>query len=153
MQPIRTLIRQAIIGQLQSSKVLKAKVQAESHGPIALQALPLVTVSLDKANAISDWSALDVQGRLLEMVEQPILIKITAAGHTELEVKLEQLAAITSEVLAKDETLGGLVKALRLEEEPELSITHEGELPIGILTMRWVALYRRQALQLNTTCS
>ena len=152
MQPIRTLIRQAIIQLLQASKALPAKVHAESHCPLALQALPLITVSLDKANTLSDWTAHDGEGRLLEMVEQPIIIKITTSGSQSLEVKLEQYAAIISEVLVRDETLGGLVKALRLEDDAELSISHEGEQPIGVLTLRFVALYRRPALNLSITC-
>ncbi len=152
MQPIRTQIRLAIIQHLQSSKMLQAKVQAEPHCPVALQELPLITVSLDKANVISDWSALDGNGGLMEMIEQSIIIKITAAGNDELEAKLEQIAAAVSQSFAHDETLGGLIKTLRLEEEAEISISHEGEQPIGVLTMRFIALYRRPALQLDTIC-
>jgi hypothetical protein len=152
VQPIRTIIRQALIEQLQSSQLLKAQVSAEQHLPIALQALPLITISLDKANIIEDWSAMNPAGNLLQMIEQPIVIKITATANDKLEEKLEQLAAEVNQTLAKNETLGGLVKSLRLDEDAELLISHEGEQSIGVLTMRFIALYRRPTLQLNKTC-
>jgi hypothetical protein len=120
--------------------------------PTAIQELPFITISIDKSSIISDWSAINTEVELLEMIEQPIVIKIMAAGNA-LDEKLEQLAAIISHILAQDETLGGLVKTLRLEEDAELLISHEGEQPIGTLTMRFITLYRRPALQLNKTCS
>jgi hypothetical protein len=153
VQPTRTLIRQVLIKQLQASPILRAKVSAEQHLPTAIQALPLITISLDKASIIEDWSVINSAGNLLQMVEQPIVVKITATANDKLEKQLEQLAAKVNQALAQDKTLGGLVKTLRLEEEAELSISHEGEQPIGVLTMRFIALYRRPALQLNITCS
>jgi hypothetical protein len=54
-----------------------------------------------------------------------------------------------SQCLAKDTILSGLVKTLRLEDEAEISITHEGEKPIGTVILHFVATYCRQAFQLN----
>jgi hypothetical protein len=143
MLPLRILICEAIVELLQQSLDKRVNIKTAITIPVSFQDLPLITISLDKANILFDWLALDGKGQVLEMIEQILIIKIYYSAIRELNIELELLAARISEILIQNETLNGLVKTTRLDEQ-DLSISNEGEKPIGIMTQHWAIIYRKR---------
>jgi hypothetical protein len=146
MTPVRTQIRHALINCLRDCSSLEGRVFDTPIHAFDPAQLPLLTVTIEKEQVLDDWTsilAMAMAGNLLvQMRELSLSLKILVKAT---EGVADQLDAIASEVtthLLADRSLGGLCKDIRFNETSEITISDEGEPPMGNLILHGVVLYR-----------
>jgi hypothetical protein len=148
MTPVRTQIRHALINCLRDCSSLEGRVFEPPIHAFDPSQLPLLTVTIEKDQVVDDWTsilAMALAGNVLvQMRELSLSLKILVKATIGFPVA-DRLDAIASEVtthLLADRSLGGLCKDIRFNETSEITISDEGEPPMGSLILHGVVLYR-----------
>ena len=142
MTHVRTQIRQAIVTTLTGLTTTEDRVFDTQVYPLERAQLPALTVTIEKDNALTDWSTMLESGVLVQTYELPVMVRGYAKATETVQDVLDAIALEVTEALKADRTLGGLSKDIRIDDVPEITVSGTGEQPIGMIHLSCMVLYR-----------
>lgn len=139
MSLLRTQIREAILQRLRKDAAYR--VLDNPFLPLDASDVPVLTVKLEKANRLADLTSVLGSGVCVHTYEMPVVIEGIVLGE-DLQRDLEDMALAVMRALGEDLTLGGLCKALYWDSGVDITLSREGEKPLGSLRLVGTLVYR-----------
>lgn len=139
MAHIREQIRKAIVAALTGQTNAGTRVYATRVHPAPITALPYINVYID-----DDAPELESMNGNLTRRDLTVRVDIFAKHNTELDDTLDDMGASVEQLIAADETLGGIARTC---EFSGASFDYESaaEQTLGVLTMEFLAQTRVRA--------
>lgn len=147
---LRTQIRQALLKRL--SELKGYRVYDHPSHPLAIRDLPALSVRFEQERDLSDWTTVLRSGVLVHSYECPVRIQGTLCASKTLQTALENLALDIMRLLMAEPTLGGVCKSLRFENGTDITLSSEGEQPLGSVQLQLILLYRVAENALTMSC-
>lgn len=140
MTLLRTQLREAICQHLRKGTAYR--VLDHPLLPLREADLPALTVKLEKATRVVDLTSVLQSGVCVHTYEMPVVIEGLMFSAEDGQRALEDMALQVMHVLCEDLTLGGLCKTLYWDSGVEITLSREGEKPLGNLRLVGTLLYR-----------
>ena len=140
MTLLRTQLREVIVQRLR--KGTSYRVLDHPLVPISEADLPALTVRLEKATRVEDLTSVLGSGVCIHTYEMPVVVEGIVLAETDLQRALEDMALQIMQIVSEDLTLGGLCKALYWDSGVEVSLSREGEKPLGSVRLVGTLVYR-----------